>query len=480
MKTHLRIFSVMVLLLGACTTGQKVSSGGYTDDVYYTPGDNPPVVAVNTRPSREQQEKPAVVKPETKDERAARVVNEYFDKSSQDAQQPDSLAQSGDEDIKNVIGDYSEPDETSYSSRIRANIDPYMYDPYWDPYWSYGGLSWNFGWGLGWGGWYNPYWYGGWYDPLFYGWGFGWGGYPYWGGYYGGYWGGGHYWAGNRYSPNGYYYGRRNSSGLVAGSSGGVYYGGSRALSSGTGGRGFTSSSVRTSAATTNTTLSGRQGVTTSGSLSTRQAGTRYTVDPNAVKSARLSPAGQQGTRSNETLLNLRRSQSTTYTRQGAASSSSIQGGQSATRSASTSGTSQRYVPTYSRPRTNTQSTYNSSGTRQYVRPQASSASGNPGYSRYAKPQSSYGQGYGSSYGASGSYQRRSATVSPGYSGSSRSTYSSGSSGTFGGRSSSSGSYSAPSRSSGGGSSFGGGGGSFGGGGGSSSGGGGGGGGRRR
>ena len=48
MKTHFKLLSVIALISGACSTGSMVSSRGHTDDVYFTPGDNPPPMVLNT------------------------------------------------------------------------------------------------------------------------------------------------------------------------------------------------------------------------------------------------------------------------------------------------------------------------------------------------------------------------------------------------------------------------------------------------
>ena len=44
MKTNVKLLSAIALIASACTTGSMVTSSGYTDDIYYSPGDNPPVV----------------------------------------------------------------------------------------------------------------------------------------------------------------------------------------------------------------------------------------------------------------------------------------------------------------------------------------------------------------------------------------------------------------------------------------------------
>ena len=490
MKTHFKILSGIALILSGCTTGSMVSSGGYGDDVYFTPGDNPPPV-VSKAPAR------GSISSERSQDRAAKVVDEYFDNNADSKSQKSYSLNNEDSGLSDSLEMYDEEvmdyeldgtdEEMSYSTRIRTYIDPYMYDPYWD---SYIGIGMGMGWGMGFGGYYGGYggYYGGWNRPWSYGYGgwydpwysYGWGGYydyPYYGYYGGGYYGGG-YWGNGGGSWNGdrrdRFYGRQNYAGRLGGGSDAVNYGGNRAIRSGSVAGGTYGSS-----SSGDTRMTGRRDAVNQSSTSTRQSATRYTVDPNAsTRSTRMSQPGQQGrtTRSTETLMELRRNPQGTSVRQGTS-------GQSATRSSSTS--PQRYTPTYTRPRTNTQATYNS-GTRQYTRPQSSGSLNSE--NRYAKPGSITGSPNrsSSSYGTSSgtTYQRRSATVSPESSGSSSGrTYSAPS------RSSGSDSYSAPSRSSSSGSysapssgSYGGGGGSYGGGGssGSSSGGGGSSSGRRR
>ena len=53
MKTIIKLLSAVALLASACTTGSIVTSSSYTDDVYYTPGDNPPVVT-NSVPNKDR------------------------------------------------------------------------------------------------------------------------------------------------------------------------------------------------------------------------------------------------------------------------------------------------------------------------------------------------------------------------------------------------------------------------------------------
>jgi hypothetical protein len=455
MKTNIKLLTVIALLASACTTGSMVTTGGYSDDAYYTPGDHPPVI-VSTSPYHEQSAKHAATISGMRQEEAGKIVDNY----QSDKKPGNSNLSMGDQsatDMNNQADDqagdlnevYDEPEELDYTTRIRTFYDPYAYDPYWDTYYSPG---FGFGWGLGigalysgfgfgfgglYGGFYDSY-YGGFgmYSPYGYGYG-GYGGYGLYGYGYGGYGGyGGYHDGGHDYGYDHHrdrYYGRQNSSGR--GNSNAIGYNGTgRGVAGSTySGRNSNGRSVNGSSAIQS--RGGSNFINNSGSTngSTRLSGTRFTVNPNITKSANTRGSGQVGTSNNsQTLTNLRRSQAV---------------GQTA-RPSAVNGTN-NYTPTYSRPRTNIQPSYNSGASRQYARPQGSSGRasviGNyqSGSSRAPRAVSS-----GST--------RSSGQVS---SGSSRS-------------SSSSATYSAPSRSSS--SSF-----SSGGGGGSSSGGGGGGGGRR-
>ena len=452
MKTNVKLLLVIALLVSACSTGSMVTSSSYTDDAYFTPGDHPPVTA-GTVTTHQQPAKQSTTITGMRQEEAAKIVDNYYSDQKNDNLKSDTNtlgnepADSGntyqaDEEAKDFIENYDEPEDVDYTTRIRTFYDPYAYDPYWDSYYSPGfGFGWGMGMGMGFG--FGGF-YGGFYSPFY-----GWGGYPYWGGGYYPYWGWGGYYGGG-YHGGGYhgygnnnnrYYGRQNPggtgrssaigySGASRGSAVGSTYSGGRSI-----GRAFSSANGSTSR--------GSNVINNGAAIgSTRQAGTRFTVNPNITKSANLSSTGQQGTTNAQTSINLRRGQVTT-----GQNTQSVRSGISAN-----GGT--RYTPTYSRPRTNIQSTYNNGAARQYSRPQ--SYSGTNGTSRSS---------------ISGSYQHGSSRA-PVVSGSS--VRSSGVSGTQS-RSSSSGSYSAPSRSSSSGSSGGGGGGSR-----SFSGGGGGGGGGRR
>ncbi len=449
MKTNVKLLIVISLLVSACTTGSMVTSSSYTDDAYFTPGDHP-LLAAGSGINHQQKEKQSATITGLRQEDAGKIVDNYYSDKKDDNLQNDANTlntdQSGaantyeaDEQARDFIENYDDSEDIDYTTRIRTFYNPYAYDPYWDSYYTPGfGFGWGLGLGFGFGGF-----YGGYYSP-FYGWG---GYYPYWGGYYGGYypyWGGHHGGWGHheRYADNrNYYYGRQNQAGSRVSGTLGINGSGRGAVSSSySGGRSISRTMSGTSGMTSRSS-----GLNTTGSanLSTRQAGTRYTVNPNITRSASINATGQQGTTSgSQTNLNLRRNQIVG------------QSGQVSRQSTTPNG-AVRYTPTYSRPRTNIQATYNSGSARQYSRPQSYSTNTGSGRSTIINSYRS------SSSPASASQPRSGGQVS----GAVRSN-------------SSSGSYSAPARSSSSFSSGGGGGRSFSGGG-NSGGGGGGGGGRR-
>jgi len=198
MKTNVKLLSAIVLLASACTTGSMVTSSSYTDDVYFKPGDNPPVVAsASPTSSIRQVKKPTVnLNSDVKKGEAAKIVDNYQLEQKSGKPQSDNYVYNNnsdttyesDEEAKYLIDNYDDPEEISYTTRIRTFYNPYAYDPYWDSYYSPG---WGFNWNIGFGGWgggfysglYNPFYYGGWNSPWNY---YGYGGYSPWGGYYGG------------------------------------------------------------------------------------------------------------------------------------------------------------------------------------------------------------------------------------------------------------------------------------------------------
>ena len=335
MKTDVRLLAVIALLVSACTTGSKITSRSYSDDAYYTPGDHPPVIT-NTVPVNPQPERRSSAISGLQQDDAAKIVDNYLSDKTGGNSMNDAFKNAplnsdstyfADEEAKNLISNYDEPEDVDYTTRIRTFYDPYAYNPYWDSFYAPG---FGFGWGLGFGGFYGGYGfgfgglYGGFYNPFF-----GWGMYnPFWGGYYGGYYGLGYGYGRGYYGHGGFYNGRQNYAGRMGFKSAGL-----------SGARNGLSSSVSGINSAGRTVGSSLSGSTKSASVnSTRQAGTRYTAGQNVTKSASLNAT------------NLRR----TTVRNSVTSSA------------------RGYTPTYSRPRTNTQSSYNSSSTRQYSRPQSS------------------------------------------------------------------------------------------------------------
>ncbi|MCK9411964.1 MAG: hypothetical protein M0Q53_06665 [Prolixibacteraceae bacterium] len=453
MKPNVKLFIAVALLATACTTGSRVTSGGYSDDLYFTPGDAQPSTPKPVKQEKQPEKKSTVVM-QVEENEQGKVVNNYIvPKSSRKDKnayyfddQPayaDTVMEYKDDKEQVTINNYYEGEEMNYSTRIRTFYNPYFYDPFWDPFWGgfydpYFGSP--FSWGLGWGGMYGGYYggyYGGWYNP----WNpwFGYGGYGYGGFGYGGFgygygWGGGYYpgwgwtsgsyYAGGGWSNGNYHNGKQNSTGK-RGVSNAVRYGtnntksgtiyGSGAFNGQVLGRSINATSTRLQS--TNGDVQGvRPGMGGVGATGTRQPSTREAT----VLQQNQAPNNMQGTRINrgETLSNLRRSGTNNIQSSGAVNQNNI-----GSRPVSSG---RDYTPTYNRPRMNTQPSYNNGSTRQYNSPQYNS---NTQGSRYARPQSS-----GGSFGGavrtqqSNSYQRGAASSSPTRSSASPSSSSSGSS----------------------------------------------------
>jgi hypothetical protein len=439
MKTSVNLLLAIALLATACTTGSKVTSGGYTDDVYFTPGDARPVAP---RPVKEAKkpvaQKKSVVAMQVEENEQGKVVNNYIvpktSRKDNNAyyfdEQPayaDTVMEYKNDKEEITINNYFQGEEMDYSSRIRAFYNPYFYNPFWDPFWdpyygsfygSYGfGRSWGWG-GFGWGG-YSPYMgWGGYYDPWYSGFGWGgyggYGGYGGWGGYYSGYgWGGGYgYYAGyggGKWNDGNHYRGKQNYTGGGGGSNAVRYgmntnkngsLGGS--LSGQSGFRNLSGSTRYPAGGGVNATVSGaRVGVTGSGATSTRLSGTRDNTGATVLPQNQTNNTQSFRVGRGETVTNLRRSNNNPVQGSGAA----VQSGTYSRPATSGSG----YTPTYSRPRMNTQSSYNSGSTRQYS-PQSTNSSSQSG--RYSRPQSS-GSSTVRTQSSSGSYQRGSVTSTP-------------------------------------------------------------------
>ncbi|MEI6277664.1 MAG: hypothetical protein WCP08_16820, partial [Prolixibacteraceae bacterium] len=223
----MNLLLAIALMATACSTGSKVTSPAYSDDLYYIPGDARPAAPKPVKETPQPQKKSTVAM-QVEENDNGKVVNNYVvPKSSRKDnnvyyfdEQPaysDTVMEYKDSKEEVTVNNYFEGEEMDYSTRIRTFYDPYMYNPFWDSYWGYGygGYGLNFGWGGFYNPWYPYYGYGGGYP--YYGFGGGYygygGGYPYYGfggGYYG--YGGGYPY----YGFSGGYYGY--------GSGGGVYY----------------------------------------------------------------------------------------------------------------------------------------------------------------------------------------------------------------------------------------------------------------
>jgi hypothetical protein len=416
MKLNVKLLIAVAFLATACTTGSKVTSGGYSDDLYFTPGDALPAIRETVKEVKQPQKKSTVVMQVQENEQGKIVDNYIVPKNSRKDKnayyfddQPaysDTIMEYKDNQEQITINNYFEGEEMDYSTRIRTFYNPYFYDPFWDPFWSpyYGS---PFSWGMGWrglyGGFYGGY-YGGW-DPWYSGFGYGYGGYGYggYGGYgyggYGGYgWGGGGYYPGWGWTSGGfydgyggmqggnYYAGKQNHTGK-RGESNAVRYGmnnksgslsGSGSFNGQTMGRNPNASSTRLSGTNTmngavsgSRTISGGSGATGTRSSATRQATVlQQNQGNNTMQSTRVNRGA--------TISNLRRSGTNNIQ-----SSEPVNPG-NVTRPVSAG---RDYTPTYTRPRMNTQPSYNTGSTRQYSTPQSSS--GGTQSTRFSRPQSS-------------------------------------------------------------------------------------------
>ena len=474
MKPNVKLLIAVALLATACTTGSKVTNGGYSDDLYFTPGDAQPSAPKAVKQVKKQPEKKSTVAMEVEENEQGKVVNNYLvPKSSRKDKnayyfndQPayaDTVMEYKDDKEQITINNYYEGEEMDYSTRIRSFYNPYFYDPFWDPYWGgfydpYFGSP--FSWGLGWGGMYGGYYggyYGGFYNPWNPWFGYGYGGFGY-GGYgYGGYgfgsgwgWTSGGYYASGVWSNGNYYIGKQNSTGRH-GESNAVRYGTNNTrsgLMQGSGsyngqvlGRNPNASSNRLPSANgtngavqlTRSAVSGGVGATGTRQLSTREA--TVLQQGQGTNTMQGTPRLNRG----ETISNLRRSGTNNIQSSGAGNQSNM--------SSRPVSAGRDYTPTYNRPRMNTQPSYNNGSTRQYNTPQSNS---NTQGTRYARPQSS-----GGSFGGavrsqpSGSYQRGAASSSPTRSTATPSSSGRSSSPGYSGSNSGTRSYSAPTNSGG-------------------------------
>ena len=231
MKTKLTVISLAAILVTACTTGTRLTKT-YDDDIYFSPADAPPVTVVDNA-DQGQRKSAKMSNNDTKDNKivmsqidrnadGSSTVNNYIyqqdkNKTNQDYQsyqmtdqelvESDTTVYTNDDDVKYVINNYYDEDDSDIDFAYRINRfhrpyfspyfynDWYYYDGFYSPWYSgyYGwGLydSWYYG-GYGYG---YPYYYG-YYSPFAFGFGgyWGYGGYYncYWNGYYNGYYGSG-------------------------------------------------------------------------------------------------------------------------------------------------------------------------------------------------------------------------------------------------------------------------------------------------
>ncbi len=212
MKGNLIILTLFGLITSACSSSFQVS-GGKVDDLYYWPGDNPPVYASEELPdigtgTKTVDNDMLIISEVGKNENGANTLNNYIyaddepdwysDLQSRNAENinrmdQDTLIYQSDEEGTYIVNNYYlDDDDYYYSNRLRLFHDPYYYDPYWNftynwgwgsyysPFRSYNSWYWDpwynsWGWGYdpwyysgGWG--YNPWHYNSWYGHGYYGW----------------------------------------------------------------------------------------------------------------------------------------------------------------------------------------------------------------------------------------------------------------------------------------------------------------------
>ncbi len=225
MKATITLISAVALLLGACSTSSNVSSS-YVDDIYFSPGDVPPPVALSAqknadRTSPQSTPERVILSEVRSNNDNSRTLNNYildgkdagtysqaqmYNLDQMELVDTDTTVYYNDNEVKYVINNYFEPDDISFSYRINRFYRPFGYLPFYNDYymwdsWYYPySYNWHSPWSLHYS-WHSPYsWYSpysSWYSPYYYGrynnpWGWGgnpyyaWGGYPYYGS---GYWG---------------------------------------------------------------------------------------------------------------------------------------------------------------------------------------------------------------------------------------------------------------------------------------------------
>ena len=344
MKTKITLLSALSLLLGACTTGSYVTNG--YDDIYYSPQNaSVPIITqqnTNKAPSlsynQAGQSSATDIKSSEDNGNDSSVMENYIfqgDKSS-DVQSynmkgmelvnSDTTALKNDSDTNYIINNYYDADDIDYTSRINRfhrfgfydpflwdswNYDPFYYDPWaYNYYWpgSFGIGFGSYGWGLGFGfnyGWNSPYY-------SYYR------GYPYYGGY--SYYGGYNNWGNQYYNYNRRYYGNHEYTPR-----------GNRSSYSTVRGSGSTHPQVRS--VTDMSSVSGRKGINNS---------TIY-------DSRRINNSSSNGVKSNSSYT-VQKTYNPAYKKSSSRNATSIRG---------VSGNGRSYTPSYTKPRTVTQSSYN-------------------------------------------------------------------------------------------------------------------------
>ncbi len=396
MKRNLIILSLFALMTSACSSSLQIS-GGNIDDLYYWPGDNPPVYAGEELPNigsdtKTSNEDLLIISEVEKGKDGTNTLNNYIyaddepdwysDVQARNIQiindsDQDTLTIPYEEDGTYIVNNYyMDDDDYYYSNRLRFFHDPYYYDPYWN-------FSFNWGWGSyyyspfsRWNSWYwDPWYYSswGWYDPWYYN---SWGWYNPW--YYGSYYG---YYSWNypyynhNYYDNHHYndwYDRdnknynessRRSRNLIGTYGGGV----GMASNTRTGGN-------ETVGATTNKSVSPQSRRTvinaSEGEVTSRNNGSTdlksQTTQPRVLTEKRRSVSGSENTNNSQNRSNVSgerirnaedipayRSPSTTERRVSVNSSQGVRSNSERS----------NYTPSYNKPRTNTRATYNTNRT---------------------------------------------------------------------------------------------------------------------
>jgi hypothetical protein len=192
MKTNLLIIAIVAILVSACTTGTQLTRT-YDDDIYFSPGDVPPVTMASdddqTKANNSDAKDRRVVISELEKNADGTITqrnhiyesdeegSQAYDMDQQYLDASDTTVYYNDDSVKYVINNYYDDDEfdLDFSYRINRFHRPY-YSPFFYDDWSYGGFGYYpgySGWGYdSWfmGGWGYPYYgYGGYYSPFAFG-----------------------------------------------------------------------------------------------------------------------------------------------------------------------------------------------------------------------------------------------------------------------------------------------------------------------